>query len=268
MTSLIPHPVLASNRSDYKKESSFSMTIDSSQRTIDGNIRVSMKFVLKSNFIYRLITSQQAEFCVVVKCSRTYKRDIYQTGDTDISWDLSLGDYADKIVMSPFIVSTQTLDSFKSEEHDEEFHEIPFSVPAGSILAIGAGYEFTVDSLQTLGAAIRLVTYNELEDGEYVIDVEDEYINIRMNADTHRKVDNIRKTNKNILYPTLYMSALTHAIMHVDEATDRKWAQVLDKTLDKRNINKDDIKDAPYLIAQKLLINPLNHILTLEDQYD
>ena len=85
-----------------------------------------------------------------------------------------------------------------------------------------------------------------------------DYVNIMVTANT----------NQNILYPTLYMSALTHAIMNVDEYKHKKWSQVLSKTLDKRNIDQDDLKDAPYKIAQKLLDNPLNRILKQEEQYD
>ena len=268
MTALIPHPVLVSNGSDYKKESHFSMDIDNSQRTIDGNIRVSARFVLKSRFIRLLMTRKQAEFCAVIKCSRTYKRRVYQTTDTKLSLELPLANYADKIVVSPLIVSTKDIGSFKSEEHDEEFRGIPIRIPAGAILAIGAPHEFTVDSLQTLGAAIRLTTQSGLKNGEYVIDVMDDYINIQMNAETHRRVKNMREADRDILYPTLYTSALTHAIVNVAEATDRKWSQALAKTLDKHNIGQDERKDAPYLAAQKLLGNPLNRILIREEQYD
>lgn len=268
MTALIPHPVLVSNGSDYEKGRHFSMDIDNSQLTIDGNIRVSARFVLTSRFIRLLITKKQAEFCAVIKCARTYQRRVYKTTDTELPLELPLADYADKIVVSPFIVSTKDIQPFKSEEHNEEFRGVSIRTPAGAILAIGAPHEFTVDSLQTLGAAIRLTTQNRLKDGEYMIDVEDDYINIQMNTDTYGMVKNMREMDRNILYPTLYLSALTHAIMNVDGATDRKWSQALQKTLDKHNINRDELKDAPYLSAQKLLGNPLKRILMREGQYD
>ena len=215
MTSLIPHPVLVSNGNDYKEESSFSMEIDSNQLTIDGKIRITAQFTLKSRFIQRLLEKKHARFCVLIRCSRTYKRHIYQTPTTELSLNLPLAEYADEIKVEPFIVSTKDIEYFKSAEHNREFLGIPIKVPAGAILAIGGGHKFTVDSLATLSAAIKLVTRNELEDGEYMIDVSDDHIEIQLNADTYHKVNSKRKTG--ILYPTLFLSALTHAIMHVDE---------------------------------------------------
>lgn len=267
MTPLIPHPVLVSNGKDYKDGSSFDMKVNDTKITLDNNIDVSGRFDLKSRFLKRLITKKLAAVFVVAKCARTYKRNVYQADGDKFEFTLPLADYADKIVMLPFIASTNEIGSFASKEHDDEFRGIPISIPAGAILAIGAGHEFTVDSLRMLGAAIRLVTNDGLEDGRFVLDIEDDFINIQVNVETRRKVLAKRTDNKH-LFPALYMPALTHAIMNINENKSRKWAEVLAKTLETNKIGKTEQDETPYLCAQKLLENPLNFILEEENGHD
>lgn len=261
MRALIPHPVLFQNGNDYKDGRSFSMGVDDSQLTIDENIIVSASFDLKSDYIKRLVERGQAEFCVVIRCPRTYKRNIRKTTTPKIQLKLPLADYADKIEISPFVAAINPIYPFTSNEHNEEFQGITITVPAGAILAVGAGYEFTVDSLQTVSAAICLTTNPSHDDGQYVVDVEDEYINIEMNAATRKKVERRRKTDGGVLYPALYVPALIHAIINLEESSGRKWSKALNKTLEDKNISSDECKNTPYLVAQKLLDNPLNKIL-------
>ena len=58
------------------------------------------------------------------------------------------------------------------------------------------------------------------------------------------------------------MSAITHAIHALGDHSHRKWAVALAKTLKESGIGAgDDLKEEPYIYAQKLLKNPLIRIL-------
>ena len=265
MTLLFPHPVLLPNGNDYRDGCSFGMEIDNPQRTLDERIRVPIRLALESGFLRRLLAKKQAEFFVVIRCVRTYMREIHRTTDTKMLLDLQLADYADKITLTPFMASTVAIKSFSSREHDEEFCGIPISLPVGAILAMGTGRELTVDSLQTLSAAICLSTCNELDKGSYAIDVDDDRINILMHNETRHKVENLRKTDRQTLFPALYMSVLTHAIQNMDEVPTRKWAEALAKTLEKTTYTEEEKKEKPYKIAQRLLNNPLRYVLEREN---
>ena len=267
-TLLLPHPVLLPNGSDYKDGCKFDMTNDEPKHTLDGNILVSVHFVLESVFMNSLIKKKQAEFFMVVKCAKTYKREVYRTNNTEISLRLPLAEYADKITITPYIASTTYIKSFTSSEHHQEFHDIPINLPVGVILAYGSDLELTIDSLQTLSAAICLVDNNNLKEGEYEIDVNDDHINIKMHKKTRHQVEHLRKRNMNILFPSIYMSALTHALQTLDDNTHRKWAEALTKTLKAHNIKTDELKENAYKYAQQLLKNPLNRILDIKEQDD
>ena len=258
---LLPHPVLMPGGNDYPN-GLFDMTISDMKRTVDEKIVMTVKFELKSRFMRRLINDGKAVFVIVVKCARTYMRKAIQIAGNEKELKLSLSEYADKIIITPYIASTKAIDKFRTKEHHKEFAGISLSLPAGAILARGSDSEMTVDSIRTLSAAIRLVTDNRLDGGEYKIDLNDNYINIKMHNDTRREVERLRSGKMRILYPSIYMSAITHAIHALADHSHRKWAMALAKTLKESGMGTgDDLKEEPYIHAQKLLKNPLTRIL-------
>ena len=264
-TMLMPHPVLLPNGSDYRNGRRFDMTVDNTTRTIDDHVVVSLHFELESSFMRRLIAKRRAEYFVVAKCARTYKRETYRTTKSKIRLNLPLAVYADKIILTPYIASTDAIKLFRSVEHHEEFGGVGISLPAGAILARGSDSELTVDQLRTLSAAICFVDDDRLKNGEFEIDVNDDYINIKMHKDTRQKVERLRKGNLNVLYPSIYMSALTHAIQSLEANPGRKWVEALTKTLKDNGIEIDErLTENPYRYAQQLLQNPLNRILEQE----
>ena len=255
---LIPHPVLLPEGSDYKDGCRFDMTVDKPRHTLDGCILISARFVLESAFMKRLISKKKAKICVIVQCSKTYKREVHAIEGMDWELRLPLADYADKITLSPHIASTEAIKQFRSTEQHDEFNGIAIDVPAGSILARGSDVDLTIDSLQTLTAAIRLLTGDGLERGEYRIDVGDDYINIYMDEETRQDVELLRKSNMRMLFQSVYMVALTHALQNIERDDNRKWAESLKKTLVANNITVDDeLKMNAYKHAQKLLKYPL-----------
>ena len=190
---LLPHPVLMPGSNDYPN-GLFDMTINDRKRTVDEKIVMNVKFELKSGFMRRLINDGKAEFVIVVKCARTYMRKAIRIAGNEKELKLSLSEYADKIIITPYIVSTKAIGKFRTKEHHEEFTGINLSLPAGAILARGSDSELTVDAIHTLSAAICLVTDNKLDRGEYKIDVSDDHINIKMHDDTRREVERLRSS--------------------------------------------------------------------------
>ena len=257
----LPHPVLLPGGSDYKDGCRFDMTADGPQHTMDGYILVPVSLVLDSAFLKRLVSQKKAKVVVVVQCARTYARRAYVMSGIKKEMRLPLTEYADKITLSPYVASTEPIRPFHSSEHHDEFGSMPVEVPAGAILARGNAVELTIDSLRTLGAAIQLVTNNGLEKGEYDIDLSENYIKISMQDETRRQVEALRKTNRGMLYQSVYMAALTRAMQDIEPDDDRKWAESLKKTLDGHSIKiDDDLKVNAYKHAQKLLKYPLTYL--------
>lgn len=278
-TILMPHPVLRPDGADYRAGLGFDMFLAAdTQYTLDDEIHVRLRFDLESRFLRKLIQSKKARIIVVVKCARTYERSVHAIDDTKHTLKLPHGLYADKIFLSPHISATEPIKSFKSSEHHAEFSGMEINLPAGAILARGHDMVLTIDSLQTLSAAIHLMTNNDLEKGEFRVDVEEDHIKISMHEETHRGVASLRKTDPRALYPSVYLAALTHAIQNIEKDRDRKWQESLIKTLEKNGICTDDeegLRRNAYAYAQKLLKYPVNYLTerkentgTAETDYD
>lgn len=263
-TTLMPHPVLRPDGTDYRAGLGFDMSLAAdTQYTLDDKILVKVRFDLKSRFMQNLVRAKKARITVVVKCPRTYERSVHVMDDTEATLELPHGLYADKIFLSPHISATEPIKSFRSSEHHAEFSGMEINLPAGAILARGNDTVLTIDALQTLSAAILLVPNNDLERGEFRVDVEEDRIEIRMHEDTYRSVSSLRKTDRRALYPSVYLAALTHAIQNVSSDSDRGWEGALKKTLEKEGVQIDDeenLRRNAYAYAQKLLKYPVNYL--------
>ena len=259
----VPHPVLRPSGADYQ-QGVFDMSLtDKPQYTLDGKILVPVQFNLESKFINKLIHDKKARITVVIKCPRTYERTIVDVDGLKSMLELSRGSYADKIWLSPHVSATEPIEHFKSKEHHAEFSDIEINLPAGAILARGSDTELTIDALQTLSAAIHLMTENSLEKGQYSMNVGGDHIEIYMHEETRRGVESMRKTSKHLLYPSVYMTVLTHAIQNITTDGDRKWEESLRKTLKNIDVpidNEEDLQRNAYMYAQKLLKYPVRFI--------
>ena len=261
---LMPHPVLRPDGTDYRAGLGFDMSLTAdTQYTLDGQILVPVRFDLTSKFMRGLVRNKKARITVVVKCPRTYERSVHVIDGTETTLKLPHGLYADKIYLSPHISSTEEIRPFKSSEHHAEFSGMEINLPPGAILARGNDMVLTIDALQTLSAAILLIPNNDLEKGEFRVDVEEAHIKIFMHEETYRGVASLRKTDRRALYPSVYLAALTHAIQNVTPDRDRGWEVALRKTLEKGDIRIDDEEDLrrnAYAYAQKLLKYPVNYL--------
>ncbi len=261
MTALIPHPVLSPDRQDYQKECIFDTSIDGNvQRTLDGCIKIEMTTDLKSRFLSQQITDGNAGFFIAVRCPSTYARQVFQIRESKTTITLTEADYAEKITLLPYIAAIRNIEAFSSAEHDREFKGIRCHLPAGAILAMGDTHELTLDSIQKIGSAIQIIPEKSVGEDQYRIDLSGDKIQIRMHKTTFNRVRARRNARDHVLFPSLYMSAITHAIQELGDNLDRKWAQALTDSLKKRGY-EPPYKESPYVIAQNLLENPLRHIL-------
>lgn len=263
---LIPHPLLDPTGRDYK-DGRFDMVVENPQHTIDGKILIPAKLVIESRFMRDLMHKKRARAFVVARCSKTYRRAVFPTDGLAVDLKLPLSEYRDRITVSAYLAATDDIAPFESGEHHDDFAGMRIRVPAGGILARSDDVELTIDSLQTLSAAIRIEASNRLDDGQYDIDLNDDFILIYVNPDTKNKIDLLRRSDMHKLFPSLYMVAIMHAISNIEEDGSKKWEEALKKTLTsmlaarKRKIDWNDIRENSYKHAQTLLENPMKHLL-------
>lgn len=268
---LLPHPIIRPEGFDYG-DHHFSMNIEQAMYTPDGKIHLELSHDLSSSTINNLIKEKKAKFFVLLKCTKTYQRFVYSSIDICMSLDLSLSDFASALNVIPYVATVEEIPSFHSNEHDDEIKKlIPdgFNLPVGAILAVGHSHEITIDSIDKIQAAIKIVQGDELPVGHCAIDTESDFITIRMHPKIKHDILDIRKNSPGILYPSIYMIAIEHAILDMEENSDRKWARALRETLEKHNIEIDNnLKNNALEHAQTILRQPLNRIIEWKDGSD
>ena len=272
---LLPHPIIKPGGFDYNENCHFNMEIKQAM-TLDGNIHVEMSYDLASSTINDLIKKEKARFFITLKCVKTHQRITRSSIDTFMIWDIPISDCVDKINITPYVATTEEISSFHSKEHDDEIQQmIPNGVdlPAGAILAVGKSHEITIDSIEKIQAAIKIIQNKELEMRTYAINTNSDYLNIEMHPNTQNSIRNIHNKSVELLYPSIYLAAIEQAIRDMEECKDRKWAQALHKTLVKHNIeiNYEKLQEEANKHAQTILNKPLDRIIqwhNREDEYD
>ena len=267
---LIPHPVLVPNGVDYNESCEFSLILKRVHRTPDGKISMDLIYNLTSPTLMDMISRHEARFISVIECPGTYYRDSHSTTRQTDLWELPAADYASKVSITPYIVTTSAITQFRAKEHSEEINLlIPkgINLPTGSILAIGNQLEIEIDDIGTVGSAINLTRNSRVPEGQYIINTESELINIEVNPKTHQQLADLRRSDENILWPSLYLSAVEQAIRDLENGNNCRWARALRNTLDQYGIEYEDhskLAQNSSMYAQIITGSPLNRILTVQ----
>ena len=263
---LLPHPIIRPGGFDYNDNCDFGMIIDKATCTED-RIHLELSYELQSISIGNMIKENKAKIFVMIKCTKTNQRIVFNSTKTDMILDLQLADYVSKLNIIPYIVTSEEIHNFKSEEHVDEIQSLMpdgVDLPIGAILAIGKQHEITVDSIEKIQAAINIVGKDSIEEGEYYIDTAGEHIQIVMHPITRDAVKHLHRRSKEVLYASLYVTAIEHAIRDLSDDNETLWAQALRKTLGKQGIEiNDDLKDNANKHAQAILIDSKSNLKPL-----
>ncbi|MDA8040953.1 MAG: hypothetical protein MPJ22_00830 [Pirellulales bacterium] len=260
---LFPHPIIRQDGTDYPN-CSFKMLVEESNIR-EKIIHIKLILELSSKSIEKLIINNNAKYYIIIKCTKTYNRHVIHSKKPEIKLELPLYDYADKLVISSYVVATNQIDSFRSEEHHPEIQNyLPkgWDLTKGSILAVGPSRVVIIDSLKNIHSAIKIVTEDRMNENEYIIDTDEDYVNIKMNSSTAREISEIRNLANDVLYPSLYFAAIEHAIVNMQDNQNSKWAQALKKTLEKHKIKVDEnLQKRSNEYAQKIMGLPLANLI-------
>lgn len=265
---LMPHPVIKPGGFDYKESCHFNMNLGEPVRSGD-NICVRLSYVLESSTLRRMIDEGEAEFFLISECASTDNRTVHRTSKYEECVVLPLSENARKLQLRPYIIANNEFHLRCSNEHDAEFKElIPDGVtlPTGSILAVGNPYEIILSKIPAIQAAIALKQDRHVKQGYYEIDLSRDSIGIKMHPETYEKVTDVRKRNKEILYPSLYVVAIEHAMRGMHDHEDRLWVEALKKALTNKGIDytDPDFKDDVLRHTLTILDGPLNHLAILD----
>lgn len=256
-----PYPVLRPYCDDYV-DVEFQTTVDF---LIDENqISVEITYALSSEEILKEIDAGKAKYVSIVSCRDTYQRKVLVSDKSFITDHFDLGSLRGEVRVDPYIVVTNQIDDFSSEDINPEFGDNKFSFTPGDLLAQDETQVFFIDRdlFKPVTSVVELVKDESLSGGEWKIGFDEENLQIQLSPQMKEAVDNARNSKQNqiILLNSLYFSAVVQAIQKLkDDLSDfeeKKWAKVV---IGQLNNNGWDIKShEAYQLAQRLMRYPLS----------
>ncbi len=266
----LPYPILAPWTDDYL-DKSFGIEVPNAVLSGDGQINVTLRYNLNSEFLLDLIRDGQAEYTTLVVCGRTMARQSFSGQYAETVEILDAADYAETIEFTPYITAKTAIDRFSSDEHNSEFRTLQpthYSVPGSGVLAVGNRIRIDLDPIGNIDSIFDLVPSTSLERGRFEVDVEDDRIKIVVNRDDRAEIDRWLDQGRSsmgsaALHPALYLHAVTLALTRIDENEERRWTTVFRNRLEALHLetSQEEIDQRLLEYGQRLLQHPLGFML-------
>ncbi len=268
---LLPYPLLAPWTDDYG-DSEFVVTVPHAVLNNGKQISLTIKYRLTSRYLRQMVAKGKANYVGQVSCSKTFSRTAYITSQEDDVQTLDAGNYAEEIRLTPYVISSQRIEGFCSEEFAEEFRNARpegFSIAPGSILAVGDSMTITLEEGGSPYSVIDLVPDDNIGSGSFEVILDDNRIKIHVNPEDKQRIEAFRQRGEGsremaVLFPAIYLHAVTEALRSLGDDPDKHWDQTLRTALERHEITDDpqEIKFRALRHAQKLMEMPMGTLLT------
>ena len=268
---LLPHPLLAPWTDDYG-DAEFVVTVPHAVLNNGRQISLTIKYHLSSQHLQRIVSEGAAHYVGLLTCPKTFSRNTFVTDQEDDVQTLEAGNYANEIKLTPYVIATQRIEGFASDEFAEEFRNIRpegFSIPPSSILAVGDSMTITLEEGGSPYSVIDLVPDNNIDSGAFAVNLDDNRIKIHVNPEDKKRIEAFRLRGEGsremaVLFPAVYLHAVTEALRSLEEDPDKHWAQTMRSALERQGITDDyeELKSRALIHAQKLMELPMGKLLT------
>lgn len=259
----IPYPVLTPSNDDYKSPR-FELCVTEPVRS-GRTLSIPFRLEVSSDTLKELIAKSRAQYVIQTSCVKTIARDTLATNEPEGCLELPDGDYSDVLLLTPYVLATEDIANFKSDEHATEwraYHPEGFRIDEAGILAVGNDVEITLSS-DSIGSVLDLVAMSQA-DGTFNVNLDGEHIVISVSAGDKQRIDILRMQSEHdlrhaSLFSSIYLSAITQAVSEAFDHEDRRWAQVILKRLEDSGVEADreTVQDQALNYAQTLMEQPL-----------
>ncbi len=244
------HPIIRSNCNDYIDGSYFNAELTAEiYSEAKDSIRITYIINLRNEYIENLISDNLASVYLNLYCSDTIFRSSYLINQKEGELILPSGEIIGSLEVEPIILNNSQIKQFSPTGLNKEFGSNPFSIEAGSPLALGEkdvfNFSFAERSLQDL---IRVQTSSELNENEYEISLNSNVITIIMGTNVRKAWEFIRSdsTLRPYLYMSIYKDTFVEAlgaVVNGDSTDEFLWAQKLREKFEENDFKFSDTND-------------------------
>ena len=266
----LPYPVLTPWNDDYGDRA----YVASMPTAVLGNgteLRLTIKHHCTSNYLRGLIKEGKASYCVLVVCTRTSTREAWETRQEDDLQVVDANQYAEELLISPYIVSKAAIPGFTSAEHAGEFRRLRpdgFLVPPSSILAVGEASKIAIDPSGSPFSVIDLVQAKGVERGVFIVDLDEERIKIHLHEEDKHRIEALRKHERTsgevvMLFSSVYLHAVVEGLRKIASHSDVRWVRAFRDALERKGVTVDDeeISNNALEYAQVIMDKPVGDTL-------
>lgn len=274
----IPYPLLAPWTDDYG-DKQFGASVPLAVLSNGKEISLTIKYHLTSQYLLGLVSANKAQYLAIVSCSKTSMRFAYPSNqDEEIHVLDDASDYSESIELRPYLVATENIVGFTSDEHAPEFGYFKpdgFDIPPTSILAVGDKTLVPLEDGDSPNSVIDLVSDPKIKPGRFEVDLTDHRIKVYVSPNDKNQIEAIRDRDKNktgfemaTLFPSIYLHAITEALRNISEYPEARWVRTMQESIAKHNINVDDeeLKNNALSHAQTLMDRPVGRLLKSFDR--
>lgn len=273
---LFLHPVLSSMYDDYYN-SKFEIIVKAYKKV--KKICLSIKCHLENAELLKLINSGYVEIVCHFECQKTKLRYIEKLEIGENFFEIPSANLNENLQIIAFIVSKKQILNFYSNDFNNDYADIKFSIEPGSILAISNQPDIPIVKdiydLSSVPSIISIVPYNSDSNHKISIDMDNDKIMVRLQKQEYQKYAELSKGISDftpILHSIIIIPALTYVfdILKGDEETfhsyaSRRWFKVLQKkfiSMDKK-LEFSELQNLDSLyIAQEIIESPIVDSLT------
>ena len=271
---LSPYPILDNYGDDYIN-SSFSADYD--VKTQFAEVYGKISFQLQNKEIEQLIINKKAVYLIHIECPSTCYRNIVSSFESEIEFKIDSRYLAKVIEIRTFIVLTENVDGFMSENFHPDYSGQRFDLLAHQIIGVGTAYDFDVSNddrdLESLPSVIQIVELKDTRKGSVSVNTDnDDHVIVGLAPEVFTKYAHL---GKNVFKATSFSLVLLPALLIVlqrmitnkDDADMnlRHWFQVIEKMLLKNGFSLDDISadnDSLLSVCQSMFADPISRSFT------
>lgn len=266
---MLPYPLLAPWTEDYE-HSSFGVVVPEAVLNNGREVRVKLVFRLYSETLRGLIDKEDAVYAVEVSCPRTFVRSTFSVLEQH-ELILEASDYNEEILLTPYIVSTRTLQRFNSPEHVSEWRSHRpdgFSVPVAGILAVGNSMRIILEE-SGVSSVIDLVANPNVPEGTFNVELDEDHIKIHVPKVEKGRIEAVRNRRGSsvefaALFPGLYLHAICEGLRNLSVHDHTHWSFTMRNALDRAghsNVDAEQLNDHALRYAQELMEQPVGTFL-------
>ena len=255
-----PYPVLSYFSDDYN-DHTFKSEI--SYEVENGMLNLKIDLELTSETLKELINENKAIFVAHIECKNTRYRKKYTTNTNQFNIAISQEEINDDVEVLLMIVSKANVNDFTSEEFNEDFQGIEFTIEKGDILAIDTNKIINVQKDDDgLKKTPSIFSISALDNNKESLNWEagTDKILIILSKDNFEKYKSINNNPKfkSVLASLIVLPVITEIICNFEDLEedyeDTRWFRVLEKQLRKAGVNTENMGSGQAVaIAQKIL---------------